>query len=153
MSNQTETQPSTVCIACGHDRHPNNDDGQGYHFRCPDSPMDNFLARPLRPTINLNGASRDAHVERAKAIAWTLQRLAYDMRRAFPHGRDYQLTSAEAYQEDREIAIARVRAIEDLGAAFQADALHAMDYTPKDRTIFPGMMADPFREVLSAVDD
>lgn len=70
--------------------------------------------RPIiRPTVNINGTSRDELVDQRRAVADALRDVVETMGHMVPNGRDYP-GDYDRLQRDREIHFARMNQINKL---------------------------------------
>ncbi len=77
--------------------------------------------KTIAPQVNNNGTDVDELVGMAVNIRMDLLDVAMAMKRALPHGRDYQ--TGGDYEADRAEAERRIAVVQDIAEAYYQDAI------------------------------
>lgn len=75
----------------------------------------------LKLKVNINGSSKENLLEQHREIYSHLLEARSMMRKAFPHGRDYQVNPEEDYLHDRDETERRLVIIDNLMEEYQQD--------------------------------
>lgn len=76
----------------------------------------------MKPIININGATRESHVDARLIIMQNLRTVMEDLQEIKPHGRDY-LGNTERYNADLNIYIERFKLLDKMFNEIQEEAL------------------------------